>query len=146
MPSCTSPPVSVSTLPISHVMALAISSLRSTSSSPTRNSTWPRIGAGVFDHWAKPRFAEATARLRSSGPDRGNRPMTSFQSAGLRFSKYSPVEGATHSPAMKFLNCSVMFLFVGFGAEPDGLLAGVADPREHDAHDEHEPPDNDQDR
>jgi hypothetical protein len=28
--------------------------------------------------------------------------MTSSVSAGLMFSKYSPVEGAVHSPAMKF--------------------------------------------
>src|SRR5204863_3632957 len=72
---------------------------------PTRCNTWPRIGAGVLDHCAKPRLADAMARFRSSAPERGNTPMTSFQSAGLRFSKYSPVAGTTQSPAMKFLNC-----------------------------------------
>src|SRR5258708_5731328 len=81
-----------------------ISSLRSTKSCPTRCSTWPRIGAGVLDQCAKPRLADATARFKSSAPERGKRPMMSFQSAGLRFSKYSPVEGTTQSPAMKFLN------------------------------------------
>src|SRR2546422_977057 len=80
-----------------------MSFLRSTSSWPTRCRTWPRMGAGVLDHCAKPRLAEAIARFKSSGPERGNRPITSFQSAGLRFSKYSPVEGTTQSPAMKFL-------------------------------------------
>src|SRR6266446_2335556 len=72
-------------------------------SCPTRCSTCPRIGAGVLDHCAKPRLADAIARFTSSGPERGKRPMTSFQSAGLRLSKYSPVEGTTQSPAMKFL-------------------------------------------
>src|SRR5213592_514858 len=81
-----------------------MASLRSTKSCPTRCSTCPRIGAGVLDHCAKPRLADATARFKSSGPERGKRPMTSFQSAGLRFSKYSPVDGTTQSPAMKFLN------------------------------------------
>src|SRR6266853_575411 len=81
-----------------------MSSLRLTSSWPTRCRTWPRMGAGVLDHCAKPRLAEAIARFKSSGPERGKRPITSFQSAGLRFSKYSPVEGTTQSPAMKFLN------------------------------------------
>src|SRR5207247_950430 len=50
----------------------------------------------------------ATARATSSGPERGKQPMTSFQSAGLRFSKYAPVVGTTHSPAMKFLKLSAI--------------------------------------
>ena len=49
------------------------------------------------------RWAEAAARPTSAGPDFGKRPIRSFQSAGLRFSKNSPVEGSTHAPAMKFL-------------------------------------------
>src|SRR2546430_1383788 len=49
-----------------------------------------------------------SARATSSGPERGKQPMTSFQSAGLRFSKYAPVVGATHSPAMKFLKLSAI--------------------------------------
>src|SRR6266513_1187581 len=108
MPSWTSPRVSARTFPISRVMARAIRSLRCTSKSPTRCSTSPRIGAGVLDHWANPRWADATARVTSSGPDRGKQPITSSHSAGLRFSKYAPVRGATHSPAMKFLKFSGM--------------------------------------
>src|SRR2546426_842385 len=106
MPSCTSPRVSASTFPISRVIARAICSLRSTSSWPTRCSTWPRTGAGVFDQRANPRCAEAIARCMSVGVERGNNPIRSFWSAGLRFSKYSPLVGAAHSPAMKFLKCS----------------------------------------
>src|SRR5437763_15428915 len=89
-------------------MARAISSLRWTSRTPTRCSTSPRIGAGVLDHCANPRWADATARVTSSGPERGKQPITSSESAGLRFSKYAPVRGATHSPAMKFLKFSGM--------------------------------------
>src|SRR6267143_595572 len=138
MPSCTSPRVSVSTLPISRVIARAIASFRWTSSSPTRCSTWPRIGAGVLDHRTKPRRADSIAFSMSAGPERGNRPITSFQSAGLRFSKYSPVEGATHSPAMKFLKVSGMS---GLGAEERCGNLGVADARQHFARGEHETPD-----
>src|SRR6266850_74273 len=141
MPSCTSPRVSVRTLPISRVIARAIASFRSTSSSPTRCSTWPRTGAGVLDHWAKPRLADSIAFSMSAGPERGNRPITSFQSAGLRFSKYSPVEGATHSPAMKFLKVSGMS---ALGAEERCDNLGVADTRQHLARGEDEAPDDEQ--
>src|SRR3972149_11621221 len=115
-------------------MARAMASLRSPSSAPTRRSTWPRIGAGVLDQSANPRSADATARRTSATPERGNRPMTSFQSAGFRFSKYSPVAGGTHSPAMKFLKASVM-------TEPGRLLLGVARSGERLERREHEPPD-----
>jgi hypothetical protein len=36
-------------------------------------------------------------------PDRGNFPITSRVFAGLTLSKYAPVDGALHLPAMKFL-------------------------------------------
>src|SRR6266850_5107990 len=155
MPSCTSPRVSASTLPISRVIARAIASLRSTSRSPTRCSTCPRIGAGVLDHWAKPRLADSIAFSMSAGPERGNRPITSFQSAGLRFSKYSPVEGATHSPAMKFLKVSAISdqtsavgcdLRGRLGTEPDGLRAAVPDPGKHGGYRQHRAPEQDQQR
>src|SRR5690242_7565073 len=158
MPSCTSPRVSASTLPISRVIASAICSFRCTSRSPTRWSTSPRSGAGVLDHCAKPRLADSTARATSSGPDRGKQPMTSFQSAGLRFSKYAPVRGPTHSPAMKFLKfsgmgnqesgvrCLVSSVLTGLrnvGAQPRGLRFG-ADAREHfPRHQEDAPDDED---
>src|SRR2546423_14160394 len=89
-------------------MARAMASLRSTSRSPTRCNTSPRTGAGVLDQSANPRWADATARATSSGPERGKQPMASSRSAGLRFSKYAPVAGATHWPPMKFLKFSVM--------------------------------------
>ena len=74
----------------------------------------PRSGAGVRRHVSKPCLAAATARSRSSAPERGNRPMRSLWRAGLRFSKYWPVAGSTHSPPMKFLKVSAM---VGFGSD-----------------------------
>src|SRR3989441_770624 len=104
-------------------MARAITSLRCTSRSPTRCSTSPRIGAGVRLQVAKPRWADATARATSSGPERGKQPITSSQSAGLRFSKYAPVVGATQSPAMKFLK----FSGIGSGVGCQGLsVQGVS--------------------
>src|SRR5216117_3810891 len=135
MPSWTSPRVSAVTFPISRVMARAISSLCWTSRSPTRCNTSPRIGAGVLYHWAKPRCAAATARATSSGPERGKQPITSFQSAGLRFSKYAPVVGATHSPAMKFLKLSAISRQpsarkLDVRAQPERARVG-ADARQH---------------
>src|SRR2546422_8344615 len=133
-------------------MARAIASLRWTSRSPTRCSTSPRIGAGVLDHWANPRLADATARATSSGPERGKQPITSSQSAGLRFSKYAPVRGATHSPAMKFLKFSGMSVLgvrceVGVsarqrhvGTQPQGGRL-VADARQYFPRQEENPPD-----
>src|ERR1043165_8641422 len=123
MPSCTSPPVSASTLPISRVIARETSALRSTSSCPTRCNTCPRIGAGVFDHCANPRFAAAIARGRSAAPERENSPIGSCQSAGLRFSKYSPVDGATQSPAMKFLNRGAVMISLCGTKEGHGGLS-----------------------
>src|SRR5438034_9491502 len=125
-----------------------MASLRSTSNWPTCCSTWPRTGAGVLDHLAKPCFAAATARLRSSGPDRGNRPITSFQSAGLRFSKYAPVDGATHSPAMKFLKLSAISRQpsarkLDVRAQPERARVG-ADARQHFTGQQQDSP-NDQD-
>src|SRR5688572_17083897 len=108
MPSCTSPAVSFRTLPISRVIAREISSLRVARISPARRITSPRNGAGVRRQTSNPRFADSTARSRSSAFDRGQDPITSFGSAGLRFSKYSPLAGATHSPAIRFLCCLLM--------------------------------------
>ncbi len=102
MPSCTSPRVSASGLPISRVMRSARSSLRCVRRSPTRRRTSPRAGAGVRFQRAKPRTALATARSTSACPERGKRPIRSRVSAGLRFSKWAPVEGSTHCPSMKF--------------------------------------------
>src|SRR5437763_623059 len=89
-------------------MARAMASLRSTSRSPTRCSTSPRTGAGALDHCANPRWADATARATSSGPERGQQPMTSSRSAGLRFSTYAPVAGATHWPPTQSLKLSAL--------------------------------------
>ncbi len=100
MPSWTSPSVSSRILPISRVIASAISRFRAVMRSPTLRSASPRCGAGTFRHAANPRFADSTAFSTSSGPDDGKRPSTSSHRAGLRFSLYSPVEGSTHSPAM----------------------------------------------
>ena len=47
MPSCTSPPASASTLPISRVIARARSCLRARMISPARNTISARRGAGV---------------------------------------------------------------------------------------------------
>src|ERR1700688_1088152 len=81
----------------------------------------------------------------SSGPDRGNSPMRSSQSAGFRFSKYAPVVGATHSPATKLGKRSGIAGLVrrGVGAEPRGGYPRVADARQDRASAEHEAP-NDQ--
>ncbi len=81
-------------------MASAISRFRAAMRSPTFRSTSPRCGAGTFRHASKPRLADSTAFSTSSAPEAGNRPRTSSHRAGLRFSPYSPVVGATHSPAM----------------------------------------------
>src|SRR5438309_2049665 len=66
-----------------------------------------RAGAGVFRQTSKPHFADCTARSTSSSLDSGKRPMMSDLSAGFTFSKYSPVDGATHFPAMKFLKSGI---------------------------------------
>src|SRR5438309_1310571 len=103
MPSCTSPLVSVSGLPISRVMRSAISSLRLLMRSPIRRITSPRAGAGVARQISNPRRADSTARSTSAAPESGNRPIVSDRSAGFLFSKYSPLIGGTQSPPMKFL-------------------------------------------
>ena len=69
---------------------------------PTRRSTSPRAGAGVRRHRSNPRAADATARSTSAAFESGKRPIRSRVSAGLRFSKYSPLAGAHQAPAMKF--------------------------------------------
>src|SRR5437773_1604320 len=68
----------------------------------------PRSGAGVWAQPAIAAFAAAAARSTSSLPERGHRPIRSLCRAGLRFSKYAPVDGSTHSPPMKFLNVSAI--------------------------------------
>jgi hypothetical protein len=118
MPSCTSPPVSATTLPISRVIASAMSAFLAVSRSPTRRSTSPRTGAGVRDQVRNPSRAERTAASTSSAPESGKQPIRSVVSAGLRFSKYRPVLGATHLPAMKLRKFVAM---VFRGGEPDDL-------------------------
>src|SRR5688572_14840115 len=135
-------------------MRSAISSFRSVMMSPTRRSTSPRAGAGVRFHRSKPRLAEVTARSTSSRPERGKRPMTSVVSAGFVLSKYSSVDGVTHSPATKFLN--VFMRDVGGSGRNAGSAAGpgggtierrrgIADARENLHRAEHEAP-HDQDQ
>src|SRR5215472_13614388 len=104
MASCTSPRVSARTLPISRVMSRAWSSLRSISISAARKTISARRGAGTRRHLTKARLAASTAALTSSLFDFWKMPTRSRVSAGLRFSKVSPVEESTHSPSIKFLN------------------------------------------
>ncbi len=103
MASCTSPRVSLRTLPISRVMSRAYSSLRSISISAARKTISARRGAGTRRHLAKARLAASTAASTSALADFWKMPTRSRVSAGLRFSKVSPVEDSTHSPSMKFL-------------------------------------------
>ena len=100
MASCTSPPVSFKTLPISRVMSAEKRSLLRIRISPRRKSISARRGAGVRRQRSAAERAASTARPTSSPVETGKRPTTSRVSAGLTFSKYSPDEAATHSPPM----------------------------------------------
>src|SRR5580704_11275439 len=62
-----------------------------------------RRGAGIRRHLAKAAFAAPTAASTSALPDLWKMPTTSRMSAGLQFSKVSPVDASTHSPSIKFL-------------------------------------------
>ena len=99
MPSCTSPPASGSTLPISCVISRDSCGFRSRSSSATRNRISARFGAGYSRQLAYASWAAATARSASAAVELGNDPRRS-PVAGLRFSKCSPPSESTHSPAM----------------------------------------------
>ncbi len=101
IPSCTSPRVSTSTLPISRVMARAIVSLRSRISSPARNTISARLGAGTSRQDRYARRAASTASPTSSGPEAGNSPRTS-PFAGLRLQKVPPPRAATQRPPIEF--------------------------------------------
>src|SRR3954470_12496624 len=104
--SCTSPPASAFTFPISCVIRSVSSALWSVTSRAKRKRISPRFGAGTRRQSWNASFAAATARLTSSGPDFGKTPSVS-PSAGLLDSKVSPEAASTHSPPMKFLNVRV---------------------------------------
>src|SRR6267154_885257 len=110
MASCTSPRVSLSTLPISRVISRECSSLRPIKISAARKTNSARRGAGTNRHLAKARLAASTAASTSALADFWKMPTRSRVSAGLRFSKVSPVEDSTHSPSIKFLNTLVGWL------------------------------------
>ena len=99
MPSCTSPPASASTLPISWVIVRVSSGLRSRRSSATRNRISARFGAGYRRQLAYASCAAATARSASAAVERGNDPITS-PVAGFVSSNRSPLSESTQSPAM----------------------------------------------
>ena len=67
-----------------------------------------RRGAGTSRHLVKARLAAATAASTSALADFWKMPTRSRVSAGLRFSKVSPVEDSTHSPSIKFLKTLVV--------------------------------------
>src|SRR5271157_1633288 len=117
MASCTSPRVSLMTLPISRVMSRASSSFRAISSSAALYSISARRGAGTRRHFLKAWRAASMAWSTSSLADFWKMPTTSRVSAGFRFSKVRPVRVSTHSPAMKFLK------ILGFATAP--MLADV---------------------
>src|SRR4051812_48997305 len=86
--SCTSPPASALTFPISRVIRSVSSSFASRTSSAKRKRISPRRGAGTRRQSSYAAFADATARPTSSGVDRGNVPIRS-PVAGLLDSKVS---------------------------------------------------------
>ena len=104
MASCTSPRVSLRTLPISRVMSRANCSLRSAISWAARNSISARTGAGT----RRQLFVGARRRLDrrfdiTRASDSWNTPMRSSVFAGLRFSNVSPPPEGTQRPSMKLL-------------------------------------------
>ena len=100
MASCTSPLVSKKGLPISRVIARAISLLRSVMMSPTRFRISPRLGAGILRHESKAALAASTAAATSSADESGKWPIRSDWRAGLRLSKVAPEAASTHWPLM----------------------------------------------
>ena len=66
---------------------------------------------------AAPRRAHGGIDVAAS--ESGNRPIRSPVSAGLRFSKYAPVGGATHSPPMKLRKVLAMW------SRKEGVIYGV---------------------
>ena len=91
------------TLPISRVMARAISSLRRVRISPTFRISSPRFGAGVRLQPSYAFFAAATAASTSLASLAGNSPTTSSRLAGFRSGNSFPLFADTHFPPMKFL-------------------------------------------
>ena len=65
--SCTSPIASAGILPASSVTRVARSSLALRSSSPSRRTSSPRLGAGTSRHWTKAAEAAASAVSTASG-------------------------------------------------------------------------------
>src|SRR6202051_5391474 len=78
--------------------------------SAARKTISARRGAGTRRHLAKARLAASTAASTSALADFWKIPTRSRVSAGLRFSKVSPVEDSTHSPSIKFLKTLVGWL------------------------------------
>src|SRR6266550_4819706 len=103
----------------------------------------PRTGA-YFEN-RNPADSDAVIGcFTSSGPERGKQPITSSESAGLRFSKYAPVRGATHSPAMKFLKFSGMSARQRHvRAQPQGFRLGAETRQDFPRHEENPPDDED---
>jgi hypothetical protein len=100
MASCTSPPASFKTLPISRVISRENLSLLRMRISPRRKRISARRGAGRRRQRSAAPFAACTASSTSSAPETGKRPTTSRVSAGFASSNHSPEAEATHSPPM----------------------------------------------
>src|SRR5437588_5028943 len=94
--------------------------------SAARKTISARRGAGTSRHLAKARFAASTAASTSALADFWKMPTTSRVSAGLRFSKVSPVEDSTHSPSMKFLKTFVGWLLPRVAGEARVSVAMIA--------------------
>src|SRR5216684_5680433 len=94
--------------------------------SAARKTISARRGAGTSRHLAKARLAASTAASTSALADFWKMPTTSRVSAGLRFSKVSPVEDSTHSPSMKFLKTLVGWLLPRVAGEVRVSVAMIA--------------------
>ena len=99
---CTSPRVSLSTLPISRVISAANSSLCCSNNRDVRNKISPRSGAGIAAQAGCAFLAAATASSRSARVDCWKCPTTSFVLAGLVLLNVLPLAEPRHSPAIKF--------------------------------------------
>src|SRR5216683_1910909 len=94
--------------------------------SAARNTISARRGAGTSRHLAKARLAASTAASTSALADFWKIPTRSRVSAGLRFSKVSPVDDSTHSPSIKFLNTLVGWLLPRVAGEARVSVAMIA--------------------
>src|SRR5438445_531424 len=110
--SCTSPPASALTLPISRVIRSVSSAFSRLRISAKRKRISPRSGAGTSRHSSYASRAAFAARSTSSLPERGKVPIVS-PVAGLRLSKVSPPAASTHSPPTKFLKVFVPVVATG---------------------------------